>query len=358
MAARDNQALYRAFGNHLQDNGYGYRAASGDINTQIQDYFGQLNGMNFSQIAPDEQGAYQTWIGGPKELTTSDGWTYKTSDAKLAGRDVYAAYRPGELEKARQDPNYRAKAGFYDAQTGEFLYEQDMTSKADVNRGTKLGLLAVGGMFAAGAAGALGGVGGAGNIGATGAMEGVVGAGAPVGTNFGGAFAGMGPGGASGVPGNPFASGTPTSSSGVPGNPFLEGGGVPPVEAGAGGGGVPGNPFVEGGGAGSAAKGGILGTGMSAGDMLGAASTIAGAVGGAQGQRQGQTTTQKMDPRMDPYVFGTNGQGGLLNHANNLLNNQMSPGYLAQADHMRNLGMGLLNAPVRGNGFDYFMGRK
>lgn len=93
---------------------------------------------------------------------------------------------------------------------------------------------------------------------------------------------------------------------------------------------------------------------MTAKDMLGAASTLTGAISGAQGQEGEQTTTRKMDPRMDPFVFGANGQGGLLQHTQGLLNNQMSPGYMAQADHFRNLGMGLLNTPQRGNGFDMF----
>jgi hypothetical protein len=98
--------------------------------------------------------------------------------------------------------------------------------------------------------------------------------------------------------------------------------------------------------------GGLLGKG------LGLASTVLGAAAGGQGQKTSQTSERKMDPRMDPYVYGGNGQTGLLPYAQQLLDKQMAPGYMQGYDDMRSKGQGLLGAPIAGNGFNrFFPGR-
>lgn len=334
MAARDNQALYRAFGNRPQDNTMGYVAPGDGIRNNIRDYFNAHQGV--SGLAPEEQASAQNALG-PNQFTDANGWTYVAQPYAngTAGRNMFYAYAPGEIERARATGG-RAKAGAYDADTGEFLYEQEMTSKADSARGLKLGLAAVGGMFGLSQLGLLGpGIANAGNIGATGAMEGVVGAG---GMNAPGLAA-------VGVPGNPMYGAE--SASGVPPNP----GYTPGAE-----GGIPPNPMLEGGGSGSILDklGGAAQTvidtplgKMSLGQII---AGITGAAVGAKGEKQSQTQTSKMDPRMEPYIFGSEGQPGLLQYAQGLLAKQMAPEYQAGFDQMRNTGLGLLATPVAGNG--------
>ena len=81
--------------------------------------------------------------------------------------------------------------------------------------------------------------------------------------------------------------------------------------------------------------------------LLGPAATIAGALAGGQGT-PGQTTEKKMDPRLDQYVYGD-----LMPKVQGLLNSQMP---LAQqaGQQMRQIGGGLLSAPIAGNGFNMF----
>jgi hypothetical protein len=57
---------------------------------------------------------------------------------------------------------------------------------------------------------------------------------------------------------------------------------------------------------------------------------------------------------VDPYLFGANGQPGLLQMSYDKLVGQMAPGGLQGYDDMQRVGMGLLNAPVAGNGFGLF----
>lgn len=90
----------------------------------------------------------------------------------------------------------------------------------------------------------------------------------------------------------------------------------------------------------------------------GLAASALGALGGSQSTGGGTTSqTQRMDPRMDPYIHGDANHGGLLQHAYNTMTNQMQPGALAGYDQMRTQGQGLLQQPVRGNGFNLFTGK-
>lgn len=87
---------------------------------------------------------------------------------------------------------------------------------------------------------------------------------------------------------------------------------------------------------------------------LGPAATLLGAAAGGQGQKSSQTSERKTDPRVDPYLFGNNGQPGLLGMTYDQLTRDQSPERLAQRDQMRGVGMGLLSAPIAGNGFNKF----
>jgi hypothetical protein len=89
-----------------------------------------------------------------------------------------------------------------------------------------------------------------------------------------------------------------------------------------------------------------------ASSWLGPAATLLGAAAGAQGQEKSQTETRKTDPRVDPYLFGANGQNGLLQYAYNQLAQDMSPERQAELAKMRAGGMGLMAQPVAGNGFN------
>ena len=87
---------------------------------------------------------------------------------------------------------------------------------------------------------------------------------------------------------------------------------------------------------------------------LGPAATLLGAAAGAKGQKTEQTSERKTDPRVDPYLFGANGQPGLLQMTYDKLAGQMAPGGLQGYDDMQRVGRGLLNTPVAGNGFGLF----
>ena len=85
---------------------------------------------------------------------------------------------------------------------------------------------------------------------------------------------------------------------------------------------------------------------------------IGGLVGGLLGGDD-QTTTQqqRMDPRMDKYVYGENGQGGLLGDAFNLYQKQMGQGGMnplmtAGLEAQRQF----LTSPQYGLGFTNLMG--
>lgn len=102
----------------------------------------------------------------------------------------------------------------------------------------------------------------------------------------------------------------------------------------------------------AAAGGGGLLAGAS--KYLGPASMLLGAAAGGQGQKTSQTSERKTDPRVDPYLFGANGQPGLLGMTYDQLSRDQSPERLAQRDQMRGVGMGLLSQPIAGNGFNRF----
>lgn len=104
-------------------------------------------------------------------------------------------------------------------------------------------------------------------------------------------------------------------------------------------------------------------------DLIGAvAAPLLGGLMGSQGSSQ--STQQSIDPRMAKYIYGEDGKGGLLSEAqkwyeNNKtgLNPQMlqglntqwavlnDPANMGAYTQMRNLGSGLMSAPVMGNPF-------
>ena len=86
-------------------------------------------------------------------------------------------------------------------------------------------------------------------------------------------------------------------------------------------------------------------------------------LGGALGSHGTQTTTstqRTIDPRMVPYVYGdgTSNNPGILGYTAGLLHSQMQPGALQGYTDMQNVGRGLLNQPVAGNGFNRFFGSR
>lgn len=109
-----------------------------------------------------------------------------------------------------------------------------------------------------------------------------------------------------------------------------------------------------------------------AGPIIG--SVVGGLLGGDE---QTQTQERKMDPRMDKYVYGANGDGGLLGTAYSLMQKQMktgglnplqqagmemqrqflmSPQYQQGYGNMMSLGQSLMGAGVAGNPFMQGMG--
>jgi hypothetical protein len=110
-------------------------------------------------------------------------------------------------------------------------------------------------------------------------------------------------------------------------------------------------------GAGAASGGGLL-SGLGGGSLLGPAATLIGGLAGSQGQQSENSSTRKTDPRVDPYLFGANGQQGLLGMTYDQLARSQSPERLAQNNQIRSTGMGLLQQPIAGNGFSrFFPGR-
>jgi hypothetical protein len=102
--------------------------------------------------------------------------------------------------------------------------------------------------------------------------------------------------------------------------------------------------------AGAATAGGLL---SGAGSLLGPAVTALGAAAGAQGKQGSETTQRELPDYLKPYVTAP---GGLLDSANTLMHNQMQ--YIPQqAQQISNIGLGLLQQPVAGNGFQQFMQR-
>lgn len=138
------------------------------------------------------------------------------------------------------------------------------------------------------------------------------------------------------------------------------------------------------------ATGGTLGTvgstlgsvGSAAGSLLGGMSGsqlggLVGAAAGLLGNKTGlnsssDTTTKQVDPRVAQYIYGADGNSGLLGGANALYQQQMAtgglnplqqqgiasqqavlndPNYTSGFNAMKQTGMGLLSAPQAGNPF-------
>jgi len=84
-------------------------------------------------------------------------------------------------------------------------------------------------------------------------------------------------------------------------------------------------------------------------------------LGGAMGSHGVQTNITRqftIDPRMVPYVYGDANNPGILQRTQGLLGQQMAPGALQGYTDMQNVGRGLLNQPVAGNGFNRFFGSR
>jgi hypothetical protein len=83
---------------------------------------------------------------------------------------------------------------------------------------------------------------------------------------------------------------------------------------------------------------------------------LLGAVAGSQPVQKNTTENVARDPRAAPYLFGdgTGSNPGLLGYAAQQLARDQSPQNQAQLQQMKNVGAGLLSAPVAGNGFGLF----
>lgn len=259
----------------------------------------------------------------------SEGGRMYQSDAQQGwGQDGGGA--TGMTSLFEYDPN-KTQAGqdkfnVYDPQ-GTFLNEGTFKTD-DAGKMLALALAAAGGMSMLPAAGGAGGAlpGGAGMdvAGFEGLADAGLGGANGVGTLAGDAF----------LPGQLGVNGANLSAA-IPGTSFMNSSGLNTLLSGAG---------LAGGGAaaGTAAK------------WLGPAATLLGAAAGAKGQKTSETSERKTDPRVDPYLFGANGQPGLLQMTYDKLAGQMAPGGLQGYDDMQRVGRGLLNTPVAGNGFGLF----
>lgn len=120
-------------------------------------------------------------------------------------------------------------------------------------------------------------------------------------------------------------------------------------------------------------SGGVLGSGVS----LGQAGSLIGAAGGLLANGSGlnsatQTSQNTIDPRLAKYLYGADGNGGLLGGVNQLYQQQMQtgglnplqqqgiasqqavlqdPSYMQGFNQMRQAGGGLLGQPIAGNPF-------
>jgi hypothetical protein len=83
---------------------------------------------------------------------------------------------------------------------------------------------------------------------------------------------------------------------------------------------------------------------------------LLGAVAGSQPVQKSTTENVAKDPRVAPYLFGdgTGSNPGLLGYAAQQLARDQSPQNQARVQQMKNVGAGLLSAPVAGNGFGLF----
>ena len=100
---------------------------------------------------------------------------------------------------------------------------------------------------------------------------------------------------------------------------------------------------------------------------------IGGLLGGSEGARgQTATTQQTLDPRIAKYLYGANGEGGLMGNTSDLYQKQLAQGglnpmqnaglemqrqaytdprYGQSFSNMRDVGMGLMNGGSAGNPF-------
>lgn len=90
---------------------------------------------------------------------------------------------------------------------------------------------------------------------------------------------------------------------------------------------------------------------MSWGMVAAAGVSLVGGMIGKKGQQGSTSTQQVMDPRMAPFIFGNNGQGGLMNMTQDQLLRSQSPERMQGWDNMMQRGQGLLSGSVAGNPF-------
>lgn len=87
-------------------------------------------------------------------------------------------------------------------------------------------------------------------------------------------------------------------------------------------------------------------------NLLGTGASLIGGLLGSQGQQGESSSTRDVPEWLKPAIAKQ------LGYAGTLLDQQMAPGYLQGYQDMRNVGQGLLNQPVAGNGFSrFFPGR-
>lgn len=245
-------------------------------------------------------------------------------------------------------------------------------------------------MGTAGAAGAyLGGGAAAGGAGAgAGSETGALGYGVGYAAPSAGQFAGMsvaqldaaaaGLGGAAGAAG---AAGGAVASSAAPVASAVPAAGITPAQAA--GGALSAGSAVGGGGGAASSAGGLLGaggqlvSGVSNGQLLSTAGGLVGAaLGGSKagGSLNSATTTNQntVDPRVGQYIYGQNGNSGLLGNVNGLMNSQLAtgglnatqtqglnmqlsalqdPAYGQSLQQIRSAGAGLLGGGQAGNPF-------
>jgi len=326
---------------------------------------------------------------GPSQVNTGGSGTSEQWDTNpallqhLRDRGLRLAVSTGGLNTGK---NYERA---FDAQGNPVGSETSWDQNDDPGNVFLMGMLGAGAFggaaaLGAGAAGAAGGASAGQTAAEANAVAQINGSGAMVASSAGGLPEGVALGGAEG-------GGIGAGVGGV--TPGLGSAGyvTPGLGAGGGGGGLLGGltaeQLVGGVGAAASAAGGGGGSGgggfgdyagralQFAGSPVGGAviGALAGGAGAGSGLNSATTSQQnRLDPRLGNYVYGQNGNSGLLGNVNNVYSQQLaqgglndqqrqgmsnqlgvlnSPTYQSGFDSMRNAGQGLLNQPQAANPF-------
>jgi hypothetical protein len=320
------------------------------LNRQFAGNYGTVNSSGFDfapavEYGQGESGAGNNTIHGYSAIPQGTTWNLKD------GEDFYGGFdKSGKFEGAR------TPHAFDMGDAAPFLMAIAAGAAALAPAAGAAGTAGAAGGTGAGAGGMVNGAFlGEGALSGIGAWDGAMAAAAGGGAAGGGVGAGMGGGGGGNGAFLGEAPWTPTGGGSLDFGAAGAGGGG--AGAGVGGGGGNGAFLGENVASGvpswdaAATKAGLSlggGGGMGMKDILGIGTSLLGAASGAQGQESESSQTRDIPAWLKPYVQKN------LGYASGLLDQQMAPGAMPGWGQMRNVGMGLLNTPQQGNGFNRF----